>query len=201
MQDSNQVNLVFCKQGQRFNNSFNCIKWESNLTSTKRSLLSERRWPTDWLKEVWLTFGWVNLLAQSSRLVRLGVKRQWKMTIEIRNLWIMKSLEKRKEKNHRIGPLGRFDIVVAMSVCCCCLSPFHVLDFEAYFAPTSQSRMSNNFWDLESLGKSAGKKCSQNWTFSLGSGLKSPRKESLYFADFALENMDRLETSGRRVYR
>ena len=32
---------------------------------------------------------------------------------------------------HRIGPLGRFNLVVAMSVCCpyVCLSPFHVLDF------------------------------------------------------------------------
>ena len=43
-----------------------------------------------------------------------------------------------------------------------CLSPFHVLDFEAYFAPISQSRMSKNFRDSESLGKSAGKKWSQN---------------------------------------
>ena len=65
---------------------------------------------------------------------------------------------------HRIGPLSRFDLVVTMSVCVfvCCLSPFHVLDFEAYFAPTSQSRMSKIFRDSESLGKSAGKKWSQN---------------------------------------
>ena len=32
-----------------------------------------------------------------------------------------------------------------------CLSPFHVLDFEAYFAPTSRSRMSKFFRDSESL--------------------------------------------------
>ena len=37
-------------------------------------------------------------------------------------------------------------------------SPFH----EAYFAPTTQSRMSKIFRDSESLGKSAGKKWSQN---------------------------------------
>ena len=48
---------------------------------------------------------------------------------------------------HWIGPLGRFNLVVAMSVClsvcvCVCLSPFHVVDFEAYFAPTFPSWMS-----------------------------------------------------------
>ena len=44
----------------------------------------------------------------------------------------------------------------------CCLSPFHLLDFEAYFSPTSQSQMSKIFRDSESLGKSAGRKWSQN---------------------------------------
>ena len=65
---------------------------------------------------------------------------------------------------HLIGPLGRFDLVVAMYVHggICLFVPFHVLDFEAYFAPTSRSRMSKNFRDSESLGKSAGKKWSQN---------------------------------------
>ena len=46
---------------------------------------------------------------------------------------------------HRIGPLGRFDLVVPMSVCvlvCLFDIPFHVVYFEAYFAPTSRSRMS-----------------------------------------------------------
>ena len=64
--------------------------------------------------------------------------------------------------------MGRFDLVVAMSVCLSvylsvCLSdvPFHVVYFEAYFAPTSRSRMSKKFRDSESLGKS-GKKWSQN---------------------------------------
>ena len=61
------------------------------------------------------------------------------------------------------GPLGRFDLVVAMSVCLMLFDvPFHVLDFEAYFAPTSRSQMSNLFRDSESLGKSNGKKWSQN---------------------------------------
>ena len=61
---------------------------------------------------------------------------------------------------HRIRPLGQFDLVVAMSVCC--LSPFHVPDCDAYFAPTSRSRMSKAFRDSESLGGNAGKKWSQN---------------------------------------
>ena len=44
---------------------------------------------------------------------------------------------------HQIGPLGQFDLVGAMSVCLCvCVSLFHVLDFEAYFVPTSQSCLS-----------------------------------------------------------
>ena len=105
--------------------------------------------------------------------------------------------------------MGRFDLVVAMSVCLSvCLSPFHVLDFEAYFAPTSQSWMSKKIWDLESLGKSAGEKWYQNWTFMLGSDLKLPRKKKkCFFAGFALQNMvettlaDGLETFGQRAYR
>ena len=87
---------------------------------------------------------------------------------------------------------------------CVCVSPFHVLDFEAYFPPTSQSRMSKMSRDSEPLEKSAGKKWSQNWTFVLGGGLKSQR--IFFFADFALQNMveatlpDGLETSDQRVY-
>ena len=61
---------------------------------------------------------------------------------------------------HRIGPLGPFDLVVAMSVCLSvCVSvclfdvPFHVVYFEAYFASTSQSRMSKVFRHSESLGE------------------------------------------------
>ena len=46
--------------------------------------------------------------------------------------------------------------------------------------------MSNIFRDSESLGKSGGKKWSNIWTFLFGSGLKSPRKKSVFFADFAL---------------
>ena len=62
--------------------------------------------------------------------------------------------------------------------------------------------MSKIFRDMESLGKSAGKKWSQNWTFLLESGLKLPRNKKFFFADFALPNMvetmppDGLETSG-----
>ena len=87
------------------------------------------------------------------------------------------------------------------------MSPFHVLDFEAYLVPTSQSQMSKIFRVSESLGKSAEKKVSQNWTFKWESGLKLPRKKKMFFAYFALQNMvettlpDGLETSGQRVYR
>ena len=41
--------------------------------------------------------------------------------------------------------------------------------------------MSRIFRDSESLGKSAGKKWSQNWTFLLGMGQKSPRKKKFFF--------------------
>ena len=110
---------------------------------------------------------------------------------------------------HRIGPLGRFDLVAAVSVCLCVCGfdvPFYVVYFEAYFAPTSRSRMSKIFRDSESLGKSAGKKLAQKWIFLLGCGLKLPHKKRLFFADFSLQNMvettlpDGLETSGQRVY-
>ena len=99
------------------------------------------------------------------------------------------------------------DVRVSVCVSVCVSVPFPVVYFEAYFAPTSRSRISKNFKDSESLGKSAGKKWSQNWTFLLGCGLKLPRKKKLALADFALQNMvettlpDGLETSGRRVYR
>ena len=69
---------------------------------------------------------------------------------------------------HRIGPLGRFDLVVAMSVCVrvclsICLSvPFRIYALMYMFAPTSLNRMLTFFRDSESLGKSAGKKRSQN---------------------------------------
>ena len=67
-------------------------------------------------------------------------------------------------------------------VCLCvCVSPFHVLDFEAHFAPTSRSRMSKSFRDSESLGKSPGKKWSQNWTLFLGGGQKSRCSSSFCF--------------------
>ena len=49
------------------------------------------------------------------------------------------------------------------------------------FVPTSRSWMFKIFRDSESLGKSNGKKWSQIRTFLFGSGLKSPRKKSLFF--------------------
>ena len=81
------------------------------------------------------------------------------------------------------------------------LLPFHVLDFVAYFAPTSQSWMFKNFIDLQFLGKSAGKNKVSELKIFVGKWSK------IAAADFALQNMvettlpDGLETSGRRVYR
>ena len=86
--------------------------------------------------------------------------------------------------NRPNGPIGSNSRDVR--VLFVCLSPFHVLNFEAYFAPTSRSRMSKKFRDSESLGKRAGKKWSQNWTFLLGSGLKLPCKKKLVFCWFSL---------------
>ena len=110
--------------------------------------------------------------------------------------------------NRPTGRIRSSSRIVFVCVCLCvCLSPFHKVDFEAYFSPTSRSWGSKIFRNSESLGKSAGKKWSQNWTFLLGSGLKLPRKKKFFFADFALQNMvettlpDGLETSGWRVYR
>ena len=81
--------------------------------------------------------------------------------------------------NRPTGPIRSSSRDVRMYACMSV--PFRVVYFEAYFAPTSRSRMSKIFRDSESLGKSAGKKWSQNWTFLLGSGLKSPRKKKFFF--------------------
>jgi hypothetical protein len=56
-------------------------------------------------------------------------------------------------------------------------------------------------------GKSNGKKWSQIGTFFFRSGIKSPKKNSFFLADFALQNKvettlpDGLETSGPWAYR
>ena len=75
---------------------------------------------------------------------------------------------------------------VRLSVCVSvCQFTFEV-PFNGLFAPTSRSRMSNNFRDSESLGKSNRMKWSNNWTFLFGRGLKSPRKKKVFFCWFAL---------------
>ena len=86
--------------------------------------------------------------------------------------------------NRPTGPIWSRSRIVCL--CVCLLSPFHVLGFEAYFAPNSQNWMSKVFRDLESFGKSAGKKWSQNWTFLLWSGLKSQSKKKFVFCWFCL---------------
>ena len=80
----------------------------------------------------------------------------------------------------RIGPWPILSKSRDVRLCVCVFVPFHALGFEAYFAPTSRSRMSKNFRDSESLGKSNGKNWSQIGTFLCGRSLKSPRKKSLF---------------------
>ena len=65
--------------------------------------------------------------------------------------------------------------------CVCGRVPFCLVYFEAYFAPTSRSRMSEIFKDSESFGKSDGKKWSQIWTFVFVSSIKSPREKISFF--------------------
>ena len=69
-------------------------------------------------------------------------------------------------------------IFVCLSVC---MSVHFKVPFNGLFAPTFQSKMSNIFKDLESLGKSNGKKRFQIGTFVFGSGLKSPRNFFFFF--------------------
>ena len=57
--------------------------------------------------------------------------------------------------NWPTGPIQSSSRDVRVSVCLFDV-PFCVVYFEAYFAPTSRSRMSKNFRDSESLGESAG---------------------------------------------
>ena len=62
-------------------------------------------------------------------------------------------------------------------MCVCffvCLSPFHVSFLRPILRPLPKVGCPKFFRYSESLGKSAGKKWSQNWTFLLGSGLKLP---------------------------
>ena len=110
------------------------------------------------------------------------------------------ALTNKFSSNRPTGPIRSSSRDVRVSVCQ--FVPFHVVYFEAYFAPTSQSRKSKNFRDSESLGEKCWKEVVSEL---LGCGLKSPRKKTL-FADFALQNMvettlpNGLETSGRMVY-
>ena len=73
---------------------------------------------------------------------------------------------------------------VRVSVCLSvCLFTFEV-PFNALFAPTSRSWMSNIFTDSGSLGKSNGKKWSQIWTFLFENCRKSRHKKKFFFSTF-----------------
>ena len=87
-------------------------------------------------------------------------------------------------KHRPSGPMLSISRNVRLCVrVCVCLFTFEV-PFNGLFVPTSQSRMSNIFRDLESLGKSNGKKWSQIWTFLFENFLKSPRQRKVFFFTF-----------------
>ena len=74
---------------------------------------------------------------------------------------------------------------VRPSVCLLLLMcPFHLLDFEAYFAPTSQSQMSKILAIRNPWGKVL-----ERSGLRIGSGLKLPRNFFFFFADLALQNV------------
>ena len=69
-----------------------------------------------------------------------------------------------------------------LKICCGEKSFLNLITFEVpfkrLFVPTSQSRTSKLFRDLESCGESIEKKWSQIWNFVFKNGLKSPRWKS-----------------------
>ena len=69
---------------------------------------------------------------------------------------------------------------MSVRVCVCSLLRYRLNVFCPHI-PMSDVQI---FRDSESLGKSNGKKCSQILTFLFASGLKSPRKKSLFFCGF-----------------
>ena len=84
-------------------------------------------------------------------------------------------------KHRPSGPMLSISRFVRPSVrLSVCLFTFEV-PFKRLCAPTFRSRMSNIVRDLESLGKSNGKKWSQVWTFLFENCLKSPRKKKFFF--------------------
>ena len=103
-------------------------------------------------------------------------------------IWLLKCFQSNRPSGPMLFISQNVHLSVCLSICpSVCLFTFEVL-FKRLFVPTSQSRRSNIFRDLESLGKSNGKKWSQIWTFFYGSSLKSPRKKTfVFFADFAIQ--------------
>ena len=83
-----------------------------------------------------------------------------------------------------------------MSVCVCLFAPFHVVYFEAYFAPTSRSRMS----EFGILGEKCWKEVVSEWTIFVGMWSKIAAQKKFLFADFALQNIVETTLPGQRVY-
>ena len=108
----------------------------------------------------------------------LEIRNPWEKVMERSGLryehFCFKIVENRRAKKTFFPPLFSlfFDLL-----------RFSVF-FNDIFAPTSQSRMSNIFRDLKSLGKTNGKKWSQIWKFLFENCLKSPHKKKVFFFTF-----------------
>ena len=88
---------------------------------------------------------------------------------------------------------------MCLSVCLCvCVFTFEVL-FKLLFPPTSQSRMSRAFRDLESMRISNGKKLSPIWKLLLIKGVISLRKRKFVFGRI-LQGSGGYTTRIRRLY-
>ena len=68
---------------------------------------------------------------RESNTIRISVQNRFFLKISFESSFLIKRHIITVLNFHQIGPLGQFDLVVAISVCCpfVCLSPFHVLDF------------------------------------------------------------------------
>ena len=87
------------------------------------------------------------------------------------------------------------DTLVCFSVCL-----LFELPIKRLFAPTSQSKMTKNFRDSESWGKSNGNKWSHVWKLLLKKGVKSPHKKSLFLGEFCKDQEVLQQGSGDYIY-
>ena len=136
-------------------------------------------------------------MAKSKKLFSLQLKRP-----TFCNFWGLKAVWRKnydyKPNFHWISPLGQFDLVVAMSVCLSVWCPFSCGIFWGLFCSHFPKSDVQKNLDSKSLGKSAEKKWSQNWTFWFGNGLKSPHKKKLVFCWFSQNLGSKLGSSTKQ---